>query len=124
MLTGQLGNLAPDRLASQILKLSDFYNQNVGHPTPWTESFTRDAYLAYFLPLNFARLQTAFQEVKRFLPLDSIREIWDIGSGTGATHWVLENEPEFTPRPFFNIEASRDAILLHQELLKKVEKRG
>lgn len=107
----------PRDLAAKVLRLSDFYLENPGHPTPWNEPFAAAAYLGYFLPLNFVRLGAAWSEVKRFLPPETISEIWDFGSGLGTTQWVLEGEEWLTPRPLFAIENSEQASGLHRQLL-------
>lgn len=105
----------PRALAADVRKLSDFYLANPGRPTPWDEPFATPAYLSYFLPLNFARLQAVFTEVKRFLPPTSWTQVYDYGSGLGTAHWVLE---EFEPRPLYCIETSRRARDLHAELME------
>ena len=38
-----LAGTAHEKLAAQVLKLSDFYLQNPGQPTPWNESFAEAA---------------------------------------------------------------------------------
>lgn len=106
-------------ISGQVMKLSNFYLENPGHPTPWQEPFATPAYLSYFLPLNYIRLSAAIREVVRFLPPDSFSEIWDFGSGIGTTHWVLEDQPEIAPRPFYAVERSSEAMRLHQDLIKK-----
>lgn len=106
----------PRQLAAQVKQLSDFYLSAPGRSTPWDLPYATPAYLAYFQTLNFVRLRAAFQEVKRFLPLESFTQIWDFGSGLGTTQWVLESEPSITPRPLFSIESSKPAMELHREL--------
>lgn len=114
---------SPQTLARKILTLSDFYAQNPGEHTPWSEPYAADAYLSYFLPLNYARLQATFQEVKRFLPMEAISEIWDFGAGIGTTQWVLENEPAIAPRRLQALERSREAIAIYRELLDEMPPR-
>src|SRR5262245_13083238 len=95
-----LHNLDPRQIAGHVKSLSDFYRENPGAPTPWLEDWAPAAYLSYFLPLNFVRLQSAFREVTRFLPWTDIDEVWDFGSGAGTGQWVLENE-SVEPRTFY-----------------------
>jgi ribosomal protein RSM22 (predicted rRNA methylase) len=102
----------------EILQLSDFYLLYPGSPTPWRESFAANAYLSYFLPLNFVRLKEAFREVQRFLPSSSYDQVWDFGSGVGTTHWVLESEADLTPKPLFALESADSAIALHRQLME------
>ena len=107
-------------LAEQVKKLSDFYLIAPGSATPWERDFARPATLAYFMPLNAARMSSVFREVERFLPADSIGEIWDFGSGLGTTHWVLEDQEWLTPRPLFALEISARAGRTHDEMQKLV----
>ena len=102
--------------AADVLQLSAFYHSHPGQPTPWEKSFTRPAYLSYFLPLNYARLRSVFRQVRRLLPPEQIQEIWDFGSGPGTTHWVLEDEEWLPERPLFCVESSHQAIQVHKDL--------
>lgn len=105
--------------AAAVLNLSDYYAQNPGAPTPWSEPFARPAYLAYYTPLNFVRLNAAFAEACRFLP--AVSSVWDFGSGSGATQWVLEEQDHFAPVEFHCQEHSPQAVALHKELLARYE---
>lgn len=107
----------PRALANQVLELSNFYLQNPGAHTPWDKPFATNAYLSYFLPLNFVRLRAAFLEVKRFLPPETVSEIWDFGAGIGTTQWVLENDTHFSVRPFYALEDTKEAIFLYRQLM-------
>lgn len=110
---------SPEKLAKDVLRLSDFYLHNKGAKTPWKESGSRRAYAVYFLPLNVLRLQSAWHEVQRFIPAEEISEIWDFGSGLGAAHWMLEEQGWLTPRRLVCIEADKPAIEQHRELIEK-----
>lgn len=107
-------------LAADVVRLSDFYINQHGARTPWSEAYTWRAYCAYFLPLNVVRLKAALHEVQRFIGPNLISEIWDFGSGTGATHWALEQEEWLTPRPLNCVEIDREAIKLHGQLKDKL----
>jgi hypothetical protein len=113
LLRETLGAYDPRHLAAQILCLSDFYHANPGAPTPWSESFTMSAYTAYFLPLNYARLRSAWIEVER-AQLD-VSEIWDFGSGLGTAQWVLEDSAHEAV-PFYCQERSPEAASQHRVL--------
>ncbi len=106
----------PSELASAILSLSNFYMNQPGTRTPWSQKFTVPATLAYFMPLNYVRLARAFHEVQRFIHNDQISEIWDFGSGLGTTQWVLEDLEFLTPKPFFAQEVSQRAQVVHRDL--------
>jgi hypothetical protein len=107
---------SPRDLAADVKRLSDYYIERPGSQTPWRESFAADATLAYFTPLNYARLLSAFQEVERFLPQERITEIHDFGSGLGATHWALADQAWLSSRPLYCREISRDAVERHRRL--------
>lgn len=117
-LVSVLGETSPSALANQVLKLSDHFTQKVGERTPWRETFAREAYLAYFLPLNFVRLTAALREVERFLDWNCVSEVWDIGSGTGATHFALEDATNLPAKSFFNVEVAPEAIEIHKRLIE------
>ena len=69
-----------------VLKLSDYFNKRQG-ATPWKQSGMSDAYMAYFFPLNYLRLQYVLSEAQRLqFPM---RSILDIGSGPGVAHAAL-----------------------------------
>lgn len=99
-----------------IRELSDFYISDPGRETPWSEPHTLSAYLSYFLPLNVARLRSVWREVNRFLADSEITEIWDFGSGLGATQWVMEDEAWLSPKPLYCLEISPKAIRAHEDL--------
>lgn len=101
-------------LAADVLSLSDFYHAHAGLPTPWDEPFTTAAYLAYFLPLNYARLRSVWREVERCQLKP--QSIWDFGSGVGTTQWMLEDQTNLAPVPLFAVERSRAAIDLNLRL--------
>ena len=103
--------------AADVLALSDFYLNHPGQPTPWSAAFAAPAYLAYFLPLNYARVRAVLREVKRFVPPERIAAIVDYGSGTGTVQWALEDEPWLTPRDLICVERGREAKGLHQKLI-------
>lgn len=112
-------NLPAATLAKDVLRLSDFYIHNHGARTPWNEPSSLRAYSVYFLPLNVARLQAVWGEVQRFIPQQQINEIWDFGSGLGATHWMLEDQDFLSPRKLVCIEADEKAIECHWSLKTK-----
>jgi hypothetical protein len=103
-------------LAAYVKKLSDFYLIAPGAATPWDRDFALPATLAYFMPLNGARMAAVMRELARFVPEAAIGEIWDFGSGLGTTQWVLEDQDWLAPRPLYSIEVSREAARVHAEL--------
>ena len=107
---------AADTRAADVLALSDHFVTKPGAATPWDQAFARPAYLAYFLPLNYARLRAVFREVRRFLPAELIEDVVDFGSGSGATHFVLEDEDDLPARDFYCVERSARATEVHRQL--------
>jgi hypothetical protein len=101
------------KLAGDVVRLSDYYISKRGARTPWQEPTSLRAYAVYFLPLNVARLQAVWKEVQRFVGQQQINEIWDFGSGLGATHWMLEDQDWLSPRKFVCIEADQKAHEYH-----------
>ncbi len=105
----------PKELADDIQKLSDFYIQSPGRPTPWAEAFAAPATLAYFMPLNILRLERVLQEVKRFIPFEELKNVVDFGSGTGATQFAIETL-SFELESFVCIELASTAKAIHRSL--------
>jgi hypothetical protein len=104
------------KAAEAVHRLSDFYIQNPGAPTPWQESWCQLAYLSYYLPLNSLRCRAVFQEAARF---DFFREtcsVIDFGSGLGSASLELK---KFAPHisHFTHIEHATQAAHLHQQLV-------
>lgn len=104
-------------LAPKIVELSDHFIHHVGVATPWKNAGTWPSYLKYFLPLNLARVLTVFGEVERFLPAESIGEIWDFGSGPGTVHWALEEQAWLKPVPLYCLESAKEAVQAHRDLI-------
>ncbi|MBX3018708.1 MAG: hypothetical protein KF767_12515 [Bdellovibrionaceae bacterium] len=80
-------------LASDILKMSDFYANEPEGMTPWFEPWCQRAQLAYFLPLNVLRLRRVIREGLRVGFFNGIRSSVDFGAGLGALDFAgqLEN---------------------------------
>lgn len=120
ILTKALAHFAPGvderALALSVKKLSDYYLIAPGSATPWDKDFALPATLAYFMPLNGVRMAEVFREAKRFLPAESISEIWDFGSGLGTTQWILEDQEWLEPRPLYSLEISKLAANVHDEM--------
>jgi ribosomal protein RSM22 (predicted rRNA methylase) len=112
-------NEPPARLATDVVRLSDFYLNNKGARTPWGQRTSLRAYAVYFLPLNVARLQAVWNEVQRFIPQQQINEIWDFGSGLGATHWMLEDQNFLSPRKLVCLETDERAVEQHETLMTR-----
>lgn len=103
-------------LANAIERLSDFYIMNPGKLTPWHESFALPATMAYFTPLNTARLRCVLKEFQRFHSGIEIEQIFDFGSGIGALHWAAEDWFELPSTSITCIESAATARELHRRL--------
>lgn len=115
------------KIADAVKKLSDFYIAHPSAPTPWQESWTRIAYLAYYFPLNFLRAQSVLAEAQaRQFPATTakITEIVDFGSGlgSGSLPWMLA----YPEKNYHFIEVAKPARELHQRILRllSLENRG
>lgn len=74
------------KLADHILQLSDFYIENQDAETPWDKEYCYQAYLHYFLPLNFLRNDLVVRrglEVGFFSDLETSVD-WGSGPGTST----------------------------------------
>lgn len=109
------------KIAESVLKMSDFY---IAHPeasTPWKEAWCQIAQLSYFLPLNYLRSSSVFQEAQaRQFPFEA-SELLDFGSGLGAGSlpWLKD----FSGRFVFT-EQSIEAQKIHQDILKELGFQG
>jgi ribosomal protein RSM22 (predicted rRNA methylase) len=77
------------KLADHVLQLSDFYIENQDAETPWDKEFCYQAYLHYFLPLNFLRNDLV---IRRGLEVDFFSDLEnsvDWGSGPGTSTLAL-----------------------------------
>ena len=77
------------KIADCILQLSDFFIQSGHHSTPWKEKWAQVAYLAYFLPLNFARVQAAMNEGQSLGFFKDLDQAIDFGAGPGTASIAL-----------------------------------
>lgn len=95
-------------LAKVVLELSDHFNRQTG-TTPWQSQENQAAYLAYFLPLNSARVRAVFHEMTK-LKFPVSPKALDFGSGPGTCqlNW---SGPTF--KNWINIEKSQAAQKIH-----------
>jgi len=77
------------KLAESVKKLSDYFIQNPQGSTPWHESWAQIAYLAYFLPLNHARVQAVVKEAHTQSFFEGLDRVIDFGSGFGTASLAL-----------------------------------
>ncbi len=80
-------NLA--QLATDVLRLSDYFIHNPSAQTPWNENYCQNAYRNYFLPLNYVR---AAGVITRGLQVDyfsGIQTSIDWGAGPGTASYAI-----------------------------------
>jgi hypothetical protein len=98
-------------LGRAVTELSDSFHR-ARQTTPWDNERFRAAYLAYFLPLNFARAAAVFKEA-RDLGVPVTDRIVDAGSGPGTASLAWgEREAQW-----LNWELNPRAQDLHRRLL-------
>ncbi len=74
------------QLATDVLRLSDYFIQNPSGQTPWTETYCQNAYRNYFLPLNYIRACGVInrgQHVGFFTDFQTTVD-WGAGPGTAS----------------------------------------
>lgn len=110
-------------LASDIMKMSDFYANEPEGMTPWFEPWCQRAQLAYFLPLNVLRLRRVIREGHRVGFFKGIRSSVDFGAGLGALDFagLLESTPESPWRRPHEIEISPVAQRIRARLAPAFE---
>lgn len=105
----------PKELADLVKKLSDHFIAQSFEPTPWHLPETQAAYLAYFLPIGFARASAVRAEGERLEFFKELKGFIDFGSGPGTVSLAVEN--------VFNsgiaVEISQQAIHLHKKFSQK-----
>lgn len=104
-------------LARHVLELSEVFNQTQIE-TPWENESLQAAYLAYFMPMNSARMLAVFSECQR-LGFPIAENLVDLGAGAGTGHFSW-NLP--APKNWTNSEISRDAIRLYEKLATRMDR--
>lgn len=92
------------KLASAVKKLSDFYIHNPSAQTPWHESFARIAYISYFLPLNYLRIQRVATKCHERNFFNGIEHLVDFGAGLATASAALHK----------NIDSLKSKILIEK----------
>lgn len=88
------------KLAQDILKLSDFFIHFPQGQTPWNEAWAQIAYLAYYLPLNSSRLRALGVEGHTRGFFQGLNHVIDFGAGLATASLVLK---EFLPQAEFTL---------------------
>ena len=121
-LLGELGYSfkKPEQLARAIKQLSDFYIANPSGTTPWTEKWAQAAYLAYFLPLNFARVRRAVDKAAQAGFFEGLETMVDFGSGLGSAQLAIAQEKSDWKQVICHDQSSIP-MRLHEKLLSSTE---
>lgn len=75
-----------NQLATDVLRLSDFFINNPDGLTPWSENYCQNAYRNYFLPLNYIRVAYVIErgmQVGFFKGFETTID-WGAGPGTAS----------------------------------------
>lgn len=107
------------RIANDVLRLSDHYLKSE-KLTPWQQTGTDIAYLAYFLPLNALRLRRVIEHGLQRDFFANVDAVLDFGSGLGAAQWALASLPSLSRLSYFALEHSMTAQRLHQTLARSL----
>lgn len=107
----------PGVLAAEVRRLSDFYISNPSGATPWAERWAQAAYLAYYLPLNFARASAVAHEAHTRGFFSGLSTLIDFGAGPGTAQMAISDR--FTGlTTSICIDRSREPLELHKRLLE------
>ncbi|MFZ3230790.1 MAG: small ribosomal subunit Rsm22 family protein [Pseudobdellovibrio sp.] len=82
-----------NQLATDILRLSDFFIQKPDGQTPWTDTYCQNAYRNYFLPLNYIRVENVIQRGMQVEFFKGFETTLDWGSGPGTASLAFAHEP-------------------------------
>lgn len=84
----------PTEWAKKIKAMSDFYIQESGNETPWSDEWAQLAQSIYYSPLNTLRSQRVFEEFKKYnLEFDTLIDFGS-GLGTASMHWWPQTKKE------------------------------
>jgi ribosomal protein RSM22 (predicted rRNA methylase) len=112
---------APVRLAKDITRLSDFYITHPKAATPWNERWAQAAYLAYYLPLNYARARAVMLEAERLGFFSGLKSFVDFGSGLGSAQLALAPIAPFVDQGLC-VDLASVAMDFHRELYQNLSR--
>jgi ribosomal protein RSM22 (predicted rRNA methylase) len=101
----------PAQLATQVLELSDIYHSAKGSPEVWKNKGYLAAYLSYFQPLNFLRLQQVIDDGLKVGFWQGLKQVVDYGAGLGTFEAALSGFTAQTPQiqKIISVEPGRAA---------------
>ena len=109
----------PGPLSEAVQKLSSYYIEKPDAPTPWREKWTRAAYVAYFFPLNYARVAAVIYEGQRLGFFDTLTRLVDFGSGLGTVSLALHDKCAVSFDDQIAIEKATEPVSLYGSLKDK-----
>ncbi len=77
------------QLATDVLRLSDYFIQNPSAQTPWNENYCQNAYRNYFLPLNYLRAAGVIQRGLQVNFFTGFQTSIDWGAGPGTASYAV-----------------------------------
>ena len=115
-----IGTYKPSSMAKAIMAISDSYIHNEAPDNLWNDPQLTQAYLAYFMPLNTLRYQSALARLTEVGFLDSLTQLIEFGSGAGAFYMALAgvSNTDFNQATF--IEAGSEAKEVHKKLREQL----
>lgn len=81
------------RIAESVLRLSDHFIENPEAVTPWEETWAKDAYFGYYLPLNEIRNRAVVDEGLKLGFFEGLSRVVDFGAGPGTADFALSAVP-------------------------------
>ena len=110
------------QLATDVLRLSDYFIENPEGQTPWNENFCQNAYRNYFLPLNYLRNAGVIQRGQQVGFFKGFQTTIDWGAGPGTASYAIADLLSEQIRNQILIEKSSTAVHkfsdLHVKLIK------
>lgn len=110
------------QLATDVLRLSDYFIENPEAQTPWNENYCQNAYRNYFLPLNYLRNAGVIQRGQQVGFFKGFQTTIDWGAGPGTASYAVADLLSEQIRNQILIEKSSTAVNkftdLHAKLIK------
>jgi Mitochondrial small ribosomal subunit Rsm22 len=102
-------------IAQAVMALSAFYVKHPEKSSPWSEVWARQAYLAYYMPLNWWRLCGVVGRGQQLNFFDKFDHYIDFGSGLGSLGFALD-EAHLIFQSGICVERAHEAVHLHRRL--------
>ncbi len=104
-------------LKESILKASNQYifDENT---SLWSQTWFRDAYVAYFINTQTSRLFYAFNRIKDTLDFNKVSNVIDFGCGPASAHLAASAvfKEQLNKSKWLNIDSSKEALKIAKEV--------